>query len=211
MCEEPHASAGAVARVAPRPLGEGEVEPIALEPVDRVVLTTLVDNLSDALLLDQGPAKRMGLLAMASMPQLPEPLFEEGKTVDGLQAEHGFSMLVTVERGDRRSHILFDTGLTPDGMVGNMRRLGIDPADVEVVVLSHGHFDHTTGLDGLVRTVGRPNLPSSSTLGCGLGGASTSPASIPSSCPPSASGRWRAPGWRSSSTRSRRCCSTARC
>jgi 7,8-dihydropterin-6-yl-methyl-4-(beta-D-ribofuranosyl)aminobenzene 5'-phosphate synthase len=159
MCDEPRASADAVARVAPRPLGDVEVEPIALEPVDRVVLTTLVDNLSDALLMDHGPAKRTGLLAMAGMPQLPEPLFEEGKTVDGLQAEHGFSMLVTVERGDRRRHILFDTGMTPDGMVGNMRRLGIDAADVEVVVLSHGHFDHTTGLDGLVRTVGRRNLP----------------------------------------------------
>jgi 7,8-dihydropterin-6-yl-methyl-4-(beta-D-ribofuranosyl)aminobenzene 5'-phosphate synthase len=159
MCDEPRASAGAVARVAPRPLGEAEVEPIALEPVDRVVLTTLVDNLSDALLMDQGPAKRTGILAMAGMPKLPGPLFERGKTVDGLQAEHGFSMLVTVERGDRRSHILFDTGMTPDGMVGNMRRLGIDAADVEVVVLSHGHFDHTTGLDGLVRTVGRRNVP----------------------------------------------------
>jgi 7,8-dihydropterin-6-yl-methyl-4-(beta-D-ribofuranosyl)aminobenzene 5'-phosphate synthase len=159
MCDEPRASAGAVARVAPRPLGEAEVEPIALEPVDRVVLTTLVDNLSDALLMDQGPAKRTGILAMAGLPQLPEPLFEQGKTVDGLQAEHGFSMLVTVERGNRRSHILFDTGVTPDGMVGNMRRLDIDAADIEVVVLSHGHFDHTTGLDGLVRTVGRSNLP----------------------------------------------------
>jgi 7,8-dihydropterin-6-yl-methyl-4-(beta-D-ribofuranosyl)aminobenzene 5'-phosphate synthase len=40
-----------------------------------------------------------------------------------------------------------------------MRRLGIDAGDVEVVVLSHGHFDHTTGLDGFVRTVGRPNVP----------------------------------------------------
>jgi 7,8-dihydropterin-6-yl-methyl-4-(beta-D-ribofuranosyl)aminobenzene 5'-phosphate synthase len=159
MCNEPRASADAVARVAPRPLGEAEVEPIALEPVDRVVLTTLVDNLSDALLMDQGPAKRTGILAMAGLPQLPEPLFEQGKTVDGLQAEHGFSMLVTVERGNRRSHILFDTGVTPDGMVGNMRRLDIDAADIEVVVLSHGHFDHTTGLDGLVRTVGRSNLP----------------------------------------------------
>jgi 7,8-dihydropterin-6-yl-methyl-4-(beta-D-ribofuranosyl)aminobenzene 5'-phosphate synthase len=159
MCNEPRAGADAVARVAPRPLGEAEVEPIALEPVDRVVLTTLVDNLSDALLMDQGPAKRTGILAMAGLPQLPEPLFEQGKTVDGLQAEHGFSMLVTVERGNRRSHILFDTGVTPDGMVGNMRRLDIDAADIEVVVLSHGHFDHTTGLDGLVGTVGRSNLP----------------------------------------------------
>jgi 7,8-dihydropterin-6-yl-methyl-4-(beta-D-ribofuranosyl)aminobenzene 5'-phosphate synthase len=159
MCEEPRPSGEVVARVAPRPVGDVAVEPITLEPVDRVVLTTLVDNLSDMLLLDRGPAKRFGALSMAGMPRVPEPLFEQGETVDGLHAEHGFSILVTVERGDRRSHIVFDTGMTPDGMTDNMRRLGVDAGDVEVVVLSHGHFDHTTGLDGFVRAVGRPNIP----------------------------------------------------
>jgi 7,8-dihydropterin-6-yl-methyl-4-(beta-D-ribofuranosyl)aminobenzene 5'-phosphate synthase len=93
------------------------------------------------------------------MPRIPEPLFEQGETVDGLHAEHGFSMLATVERAGRRSHVVFDTGMTPDGMVDNMRRLAVDPGDVEVIVLSHGHFDHTTGLDGFVRAVGRPNIP----------------------------------------------------
>jgi 7,8-dihydropterin-6-yl-methyl-4-(beta-D-ribofuranosyl)aminobenzene 5'-phosphate synthase len=44
-------------------------------------------------------------------------------------------------------------------MVDNMRRLGLSPKDVEAVVLSHGHFDHTTGLDGLIRALGRPNAP----------------------------------------------------
>jgi 7,8-dihydropterin-6-yl-methyl-4-(beta-D-ribofuranosyl)aminobenzene 5'-phosphate synthase len=123
------------------------------------VLTTLVDNVSDMLLQDKGPAKRFGLLNMAGAPRIPQPFFESGETVDRLHAEHGFSMLVTVERGDRRAHILFDTGVSADGMSRNMRRLGIDAGDVEVVVLSHGHFDHTTGLDGFVRTVGRPNVP----------------------------------------------------
>jgi 7,8-dihydropterin-6-yl-methyl-4-(beta-D-ribofuranosyl)aminobenzene 5'-phosphate synthase len=37
-----------------------------------------------------------------------------------------------------------------------MRRL---EHDVEVVVLSHGHFDHTTGIDGLIRTRGKANVP----------------------------------------------------
>jgi 7,8-dihydropterin-6-yl-methyl-4-(beta-D-ribofuranosyl)aminobenzene 5'-phosphate synthase len=159
MCDEPRPNDDAVARVVPRPVGEVAAEAVALEPVDRVVLTTLVDNLSDMLLLDQGPAKRFGVLSLAAMGRIPEPLFEQGETVEGLHAEHGFSMLVTVERGDRRTHIVFDTGMTPDGMIGNMRRLGVDAGDVEVVVLSHGHFDHTTGLDGFVRAVGRPNIP----------------------------------------------------
>ena len=54
---------------------------------------------------------------------------------------------------------MFDTGLSPDALVTNMRRLGLDPGDVEVIVLSHGHSDHTTGLDGFIRAMGRASLP----------------------------------------------------
>ena len=37
---------------------------------------------------------------------------------------------------------LFDTGLSPDAVVTNADRLGIDLFDVSPVVLSHGHFQH---------------------------------------------------------------------
>ena len=50
-------------------------------------------------------------------------------------------------------------GCPPDGMVENMRRLGIAPGDVEVIVLSHGHWDHVTGMEGLVKALGRARLP----------------------------------------------------
>ena len=62
-------------------------------------------------------------------------------------------------KGGREHRFLFDAGTSPDGVTENMRRLGIDPASIEVVVCSHGHFDHTTGIDGLIRSVGRANLP----------------------------------------------------
>ncbi|MBO0728052.1 MAG: MBL fold metallo-hydrolase [Acidimicrobiaceae bacterium] len=159
MCDELRPSRASIARVTPRPIDHVEGEPIRLQPVQSVHLTTLVDNLSDMLLLNQGPAKRVGLISAGAAPRIPEPLFEQGETLDALHAEHGFSMLVTIQQGDAASHILFDTGMSPDGMTSNMRRLGIDAGDVEVIVLSHGHFDHTTGLDGFVRTVGRPNVP----------------------------------------------------
>ena len=159
MCDEPHASAGSVAQVEPHPITDVDPEPVHLEPVDTITFTSLVDNVSDLLLLDQGPARRAGVLTSALMPRLSEPLFEQGETVDALRAEHGFSMLVTIRKGEERSNIVFDAGMTPDTMAGNMRRLGIDPTAVEVVVLSHGHSDHTTGLDGFVRAVGRPNIP----------------------------------------------------
>jgi 7,8-dihydropterin-6-yl-methyl-4-(beta-D-ribofuranosyl)aminobenzene 5'-phosphate synthase len=134
------------------------MEPIALEPVDAVTVTTLVDNVTDLLLGDQGPATRQ-TLAQALAPAVRASFLEGGRTGDALRAEHGFSCLVTIERDGRVVRVLFDAGLTPDGLIENMRRLEIAPGDIDIVVLSHGHWDHTTGMDGFVRALGRANVP----------------------------------------------------
>ncbi|HEV8573681.1 MAG TPA: MBL fold metallo-hydrolase [Dehalococcoidia bacterium] len=131
---------------------------VALEPVDSVSITTLVDNYVDMLLMDQGPAKRPGLPA-ADTPRIPASVLEEGQTTDAPLAEHGFSAMITAGSGGHQHRVLFDTGMRPDSLVENMLRLGHFATDIEAIVLSHGHFDHTTGLDGIIRTLGRPNLP----------------------------------------------------
>ena len=128
------------------------MEPIALEPIDALTITVLVDNVTDSLLADMGPAKRA---PMRSDSQMPASMLVGEKTDDALLAEHGFSALVTITKGDRETRVLFDAGRTPDGMVENMRRLGLSPRDIDIIVLSHGHWDHTTGMDGLVRELGR--------------------------------------------------------
>ncbi len=130
--------------------------PIALAPVESVELTSLIDNVVDIYMPDQGPARRVGPGFGAT---LSAPLMESGWSGDPLVAEHGFAMLVTVVRDGRTHRLLFDTGTSPDGAVSNMRRLGVDPGSISAIVCSHGHFDHTTGLDGLIRAVGRVNLP----------------------------------------------------
>ena len=79
------------------------MEPIALEPVDAIRVTTLVDNVTDSLLADQGPAKRP---SMAASPRMPAPLLAGGDTDDALRAEHGFSALVTIAKGDRETRVL---------------------------------------------------------------------------------------------------------
>jgi 7,8-dihydropterin-6-yl-methyl-4-(beta-D-ribofuranosyl)aminobenzene 5'-phosphate synthase len=132
---------------------------IPLEPVDAVHITTLMDNVSDALLLDQGPAKRAGIASGGQPPRVRAPLLEGGEVTEALLAEHGFSALVGVTKNGREHRVLFDAGVTPDGAVENMRRLDLSPKDIEAIVLSHGHFDHTVGMDGLVRALGRPALP----------------------------------------------------
>ena len=132
------------------------MEPIPLEPVDALTVTTLVDNVTDNLLPDQGPAKRPPI---ATSPRVPARFLESGQTDDALRAEHGFSALVTIAKGDRDTTVLFDAGRSPDGLVENMRRLGLSPGEIDIIVLSHGHWDHTTGMDGLVSELGRPNVP----------------------------------------------------
>jgi 7,8-dihydropterin-6-yl-methyl-4-(beta-D-ribofuranosyl)aminobenzene 5'-phosphate synthase len=82
-----------------------------------------------------------------------------GVGFDMLVAEHGFSALVEFVRDGKEHRVLFDSGVTPGGMVEDMRRLELDAHDIESIVLSHGHFDHATGMDGLIRELGSANLP----------------------------------------------------
>ncbi len=130
-------------------------EIVRLEPVDSVTITTVVDNVTDVFMPDQGPARRAGA---AAGPRLQVGTLE-GAAPDSLVAEHGFSALITVHKGEATHRVLFDAGVSPDGMVENMRRLDIDPTEIEAIVCSHGHFDHTAGLDGLIRRLGRAELP----------------------------------------------------
>jgi 7,8-dihydropterin-6-yl-methyl-4-(beta-D-ribofuranosyl)aminobenzene 5'-phosphate synthase len=134
------------------------METIPLVPVDSLTITTLVDNMTDLLLLDEGPAKRAPF-ALTTYPSVPARFLEGGRTADLLRAEHGFSCLVTIEKAGRTTRILFDAGVTPDGMVENMRRLDISARDIDIIVLSHGHWDHTAGMDGLVAELRSPNVP----------------------------------------------------
>ncbi|GGK00201.1 MBL fold metallo-hydrolase [Streptomyces camponoticapitis] len=126
-----------------------------LEPVDSVTVTTLMDNVTDLIMADRGPARRL-----PPTTRIPASTMTEESVPDALVAEHGFSALVTVVKNGHEHRFLFDAGTSPDGVVENMRRLRIDPTSIEAIICSHGHFDHTTGLDGLIRALGgRVNLP----------------------------------------------------
>ncbi len=155
MCDDTRAQHESA---VPGSLGQ-DFEPaftVPLEPVDSVELVSLIDNVTDMFMPDQGPAKRIGLRMGATRPSAT---MAEGWAPDALIAEHGFAMLVTVVKGGRTHRLLFDTGTSPDGVLENMRRLDVDPGSIEAIVCSHGHFDHTTGLDGLTRVLGRTGLP----------------------------------------------------
>jgi 7,8-dihydropterin-6-yl-methyl-4-(beta-D-ribofuranosyl)aminobenzene 5'-phosphate synthase len=141
---------------APLPADAEPLVRFDLEPVDSVIVTTLIDNVIDNFMPDQGPARRAGL---GRGPSRRTAAMDGGAVPDGLIAEHGFSALVTITKAGRQHRFLYDAGTSPDGMIENMRRLDIDPGSIEAIVCSHGHFDHTTGIDGMIRAVGRASMP----------------------------------------------------
>jgi 7,8-dihydropterin-6-yl-methyl-4-(beta-D-ribofuranosyl)aminobenzene 5'-phosphate synthase len=74
-------------------------------------------------------------------------------------AEHGFSMLVRVFNEETSSSVLFDTGGSPEGILENAKRMGIDLSEVDCIVLSHGHYDHFGGLLSAVKAINKVGLP----------------------------------------------------
>jgi 7,8-dihydropterin-6-yl-methyl-4-(beta-D-ribofuranosyl)aminobenzene 5'-phosphate synthase len=69
-----------------------------------------------------------------------------------LQTDWGFASLI--EWGD--TTLLFDTGGDGDLLLSNMTKLNLDPSEVDIVVLSHIHGDHTGGLNHLLATGVQP-------------------------------------------------------
>ena len=60
-----------------------------------------------------------------------------------LKADWGFSCLIEIKD---QSKILFDTGSSGAILLSNMRKLNIDPNSIDIVFISHNHYDHTGGL-----------------------------------------------------------------
>lgn len=63
-----------------------------------------------------------------------------------LQTAWGFSCYLHELR------LMFDTGGVGAILQNNLALLGIRPDDIDTVVLSHDHWDHTGGIKGLIRT-----------------------------------------------------------
>lgn len=73
-----------------------------------------------------------------------------------VKADGGICLIVDVWSGDRCKRILIDGGYSGDVVLHNMKILGIDPAAINVAMLSHGHPDHLTGLAEVLAAVGHP-------------------------------------------------------
>ncbi len=100
------------------------------EPV-KVRITILVDNTIMELIPDSQFVTRLS------------------KPRSSFICEHGFSALI--ETNNRK--ILVDTGSTGIAVTHNLRLLGIRPEEIDIIVLSHGHYDHTGGLNNFITKI----------------------------------------------------------
>ena len=69
----------------------------------------------------------------------------ENTTEDGYQFEHGLSLFIET---DKKS-ILLDAGKSPL-FLKNAEELMVNPKNADFCVLSHGHYDHSSGFKALI-------------------------------------------------------------
>jgi 7,8-dihydropterin-6-yl-methyl-4-(beta-D-ribofuranosyl)aminobenzene 5'-phosphate synthase len=63
--------------------------------------------------------------------------------------EHGLAFLIETEAG----RLLFDTGQSGTVLLHNLESLGVDPATIDALAISHAHYDHTGGLPALLEHI----------------------------------------------------------
>lgn len=131
-------------------------EIISLSAVDSVQITLIMDNSLDLLIPGTDNIERFFF-----SERWLEKFKAQENVFDGPlpYAEHGFSALIKTQRGNSQGTVLFDTGVSQKGILWNIDALEIQLADIQAIVLSHGHADHAMGMSGIINRLGSRNIP----------------------------------------------------
>lgn len=119
---------------------------IVINEVDKVEILTLQDNYIDLISRDNSE------VVLRALP------VKDMEVKNSILAEHGFSSVVTITKGDKARSILFDFGFSSHGASSNADTLGVDLSSIEAAALSHGHLDHVGGLAELIKKIGRKEI-----------------------------------------------------
>ena len=116
---------------------------MAIQEIEQISITILMDNSTDLLLKNSEHAIRPPLVRNERFV-LPPPV-----------AEHGFSAMVNILRHNQSvsNSFLFDTGVSENGVIHNADILGVDFGKINGIILSHGHLDHFAGLVNIIKRI----------------------------------------------------------
>jgi 7,8-dihydropterin-6-yl-methyl-4-(beta-D-ribofuranosyl)aminobenzene 5'-phosphate synthase len=117
---------------------------MTLRPVDGIEFLVLVDNCLDSL---SSVPKYVSL----EWPRLMRNGMRELSGEAQCCANHGLSLVIAARVGPTSHALMFDAGPEDYVLERNAPRLGVDFANIEGIVLSHGHWDHAGGLPAAVR------------------------------------------------------------
>jgi 7,8-dihydropterin-6-yl-methyl-4-(beta-D-ribofuranosyl)aminobenzene 5'-phosphate synthase len=108
--------------------------------VERIVVREVTDGAHDIFLRgSEAPGLTVQRTAMTDAAQ--------GRT---LHSEWGLALHIESHRGGDAKQYLLDFGFTPEAYANNLDLLKIDPAAVDALIMSHGHYDHCGGLMGFL-------------------------------------------------------------
>lgn len=102
--------------------------------VDKLTIWILADNYYDTNEPDTSITKRYRSVA--------------GKSI---HAQHGLSYYIETVTAGKTSTCMFDFGLDPADVMGNIALLGLDIGKTNAFSLSHGHYDHYTGAVSIIK------------------------------------------------------------
>lgn len=127
---------------APRPV-RAQALAGAVPEVDSVSVRVVTDSYHHAF----EPSRKVGDL---TIQRYAFALAKDRPPRKALQNEWGLSLHAESRRRAESRNILIDFGYTPETLNNNLELLGVDPARLDAMMLSHGHYDHFGGLNGFL-------------------------------------------------------------